>query len=197
MDQRTKTPTQRNVDLKAIHQRLKSGHVLRYHAKPEIADGQNVAAHTWRAMVILQTLWPDSSKNAMIHMMYHDVAEAETGDIPATTKWNYPQFAETLQQIEYDYENKLDIGFEKFPVDTKERDMCDIADKLELTMHCFRLMQTGNTFAHEVFNTGVRYLTKTYLGNDENRSKYRRVEQILIELMDAAPSTSGYWPQKT
>ena len=67
MDQRTKTPTQRNVDLKAIHQRLKGGHVLRYHAKPEIADGQNVAAHTWRAMVILQTLWPDSSKNAMIH----------------------------------------------------------------------------------------------------------------------------------
>ena len=186
MDTRIKAQPQRNENLAKLHARLKGGHVLRYHAKPEIADGQNVAAHTWRAMVILQTLWPDSSKNAMIHMMYHDVAEAETGDIPATTKWNYPQFAETLQQIEYDYANKLDI----------ERDMCDIADKLELTMHCFRLMQTGNTFAHEVFNTGVRYLTKTYLGNDENRSKYRRVEQILIELMNAAPATSGYIKNK-
>jgi hypothetical protein len=40
--------------------------------------------------------------------------------------------------------------------------MCDIVDKLELVLHCYRLMQQGNGMAEEVFLRGVNYLNKKY-----------------------------------
>ena len=57
------TKVKKTTNLRRLYDRLRGGHVLRYHTRPEIADGQNVAAHTWRAMVILQTLFPDISKS--------------------------------------------------------------------------------------------------------------------------------------
>ena len=162
MDKRTKTRSQYNADLANLHKRLRGGHVLRYHTRPELIDGQNVAAHTWRTMVILQTLWPDISKNGLLYMMYHDVAEAETGDMPATTKWKYPELNKMMGIVEREYEER--IGLENFEaiLTKEEQDKCDVADKLELVFHCYRLMQQGNTLADDVFSKGTDYLMQRY-----------------------------------
>lgn len=162
MDKRTEPQPQRNADIKKLHERLRGGHVMRYHTRPELADGQNVAAHTWRAMVILDTLWPDSSRNAMRYMLYHDVAEAELGDMPATTKWGYPAINAEMIKAEQEYEEKIGV---KTQVYEKEHAMCDISDKLELVLHCYRLMQQGNGLAEDVFYKGVNYLRQKYSQN--------------------------------
>ena len=162
MDKRIKRQPQRNENLSRLYNRLKGGHVTRYHTRPELGDGQNVAAHTWRALVILQTLYPDASKNCILHLLYHDVAEAEVGDVPATTKWNYPEINKLMVKAEKQYEMMLGVGEIVHKVTEKEKKMCDIADKLELVLHCYRLMQQGNTLAKDVFMRGIDYLNKTY-----------------------------------
>jgi 5'-deoxynucleotidase YfbR-like HD superfamily hydrolase len=193
MDTRLKTRSQRDANimnvyhklhgetvgtLKRIYKRLRGGHVLRYHTRPELMDGQNVAAHTWRTMTILHTLWPDVSKNCLLNMLYHDVAEAETGDMPATTKWKYPELNEIMARVERDYENSIGVGDTIYKVSEEERAMCDIADKLELVFHCYRLMQQGNTLANDVFLKGVNYLQEKHLG----KPYFEPVQEILNAL---------------
>ena len=174
-------------NLKLLDKRLRGGHVLRYHTRPELLNGQNVAAHTWRAVVILHTLWPDVSKNAILHMLYHDVAEFETGDMPATTKWKYDKLAELMNKVESDYEDQLGIGKNVIEVSKEERALCDIADKLELVLHCHRLLQEGNTRAEDVFIKGYNYLRSKYKDNEN----FKIVVPILEELTDTNPRTES------
>lgn len=184
MDTRLKTQPQRDDYLKSkerlkkLHNRLRGGHVLRYHTRPEIMDGQNVAAHTWRTMVILNTLWPNTTKDCLLKMLYHDIAESETGDVPATTKWKYPELEKILVNIEQDHEKSLGVGDNNYLLINEERLKCDVADKLELVFHCYRLMQQGNTLAHDVFVKGTEYLQKKYRG----QKFFEPVQEILDDL---------------
>jgi 5'-deoxynucleotidase YfbR-like HD superfamily hydrolase len=103
MDTRTQTQTHNNdgvATLAVLHRKLKGGYVKRYHTRPELADNQDVAAHSWRATVLLHTLWPDASKECLLHMLYHDVPEGELGDLPATTKWRHPILADYMATLE-------------------------------------------------------------------------------------------------
>jgi 5'-deoxynucleotidase YfbR-like HD superfamily hydrolase len=178
MDKRLETGSHRNDNLNRIHKRLLGGHVVRYHTRPELADGQNVAAHTWRAMVILQTLWPEVSKNCLIHMLYHDVAEAETGDMPATTKWKYEDLALLMNKVEREYEQSIGVGLADWEITETEKALCNIADKLELVLHCTRMMQQGNMLAKDVFMKGVNYLEERYSKLEE----FKPVKEIIAEL---------------
>jgi 5'-deoxynucleotidase YfbR-like HD superfamily hydrolase len=69
-----------------VSRRLRSGQTMRYHTTPHIGQGQTVAEHSWRAAVLMHTIWPDVSRDAILYMMYHDAAEQELGDLPAPTK---------------------------------------------------------------------------------------------------------------
>lgn len=181
MDKRLEAQPFNNDNLTRIYKKFKGGHVVRYHTRPEIMDGQNVAAHTWRAMVVLHTLWPDASKNCLLHMMYHDVAEAETGDMPATTKWKYPELNQLMQQVESDYEMSIGVGEVIFKVSETEKAYCDIADKLELVFHCYRLMQKGNTLARDVYLKGIEYLEKKYSGKDYFAPAQEMIDALTTE----------------
>tara|TARA_R100000995_G_scaffold59375_1_gene29951 strand:- start:1296 stop:1871 length:576 start_codon:yes stop_codon:yes gene_type:complete len=157
-----KIKKQSDDELTKLHDRLKGGHVARYHTRPELSDGQNVAAHTWRAMVILQTLWPDVSKNCLLHLLYHDVAEAEMGDVPATTKWNYPEINELMVHAEKNYEALIGVGEIVHQVTEEDKKKCDIADKLELVLHCYRLLKQGNLMGQDVLWNGLNYIESNY-----------------------------------
>ena len=97
-----------------------------------------------------------------MHLLYHDVAEAEVGDVPATTKWNYPKINELMVKAERSYELSIGVGDIVHKITEEDKQMCDIVDKLELVLHCYRLMQQGNGMAEEVFLRGVDYLNKSY-----------------------------------
>ena len=86
--------------LDILRKRLQGGHVVRYHTIPEVGANQNVAAHTWRAMVILDTLWPDTPLEVFQELLYHDIAEFQLGDLPATTKWKYKELTKLYNEAE-------------------------------------------------------------------------------------------------
>ena len=91
---------------------LRGGDVLRYHAEGRHLQPQSVAEHTWRMLVILLHLWPNSSKELILAVLYHDVAECYTGDFPRNSK-DYPGLQAILNRMKdefHDYVNVYDAG---------------------------------------------------------------------------------------
>ena len=162
METKIKRKAYKNANLKNLYLKIRGGHVSRYHTRPDLTNGQNVAAHTWRAMVILHTLWPEASKNCLLHMMYHDVAEIAVGDLPATTKWNYSELHSVLKRIEQNFEHSIGVGNRFIPITLEEEKVCDAADKLELVLHCYELIAGGNKAAKDVMERGIKYLKEKY-----------------------------------
>lgn len=177
MDKRIKTQSQRDADLILRHtvlRRLDGGYVKRYHTRPELGDDQDVASHSWRATVLLHTLWPDASMNCLLHMMYHDVAEGELGDLPATTKWRHPELSKMMKELEEAAEADMGITF---PITKEEKGKCDVADKLELVLHCHRLLKMGNNYARDVYVRGLNYIWQY-----ENQKWFEPVTNLLKQL---------------
>jgi hypothetical protein len=115
-----------------IQRRLSSGQTMRYHTVPNVGNGQNVAAHCWRAMVLLHSLWPEASHKALLHVLYHDAAEQTLGDIPAPAKWAWPELRAVYQQAEEEMHHDLEV----LQVLTEEEKlMCRIVDMLECVDH--------------------------------------------------------------
>jgi 5'-deoxynucleotidase YfbR-like HD superfamily hydrolase len=167
--------TNDHLKISRLLDRLLGGHVTRYHTRPEVGNNQSVAEHTWRAVVILHTLWPDISREALLYLLYHDVTEAELGDLPATTKWKYHFLAEEYRKVETDYQKTLGIVNE---ITEREKHLCKMADMLELVMHCHRQVRKGNTFAEKIYTNGIEFLRNNFK-TDPN---FGPVEQVILEL---------------
>ena len=78
---------------------LDGGEVKRYHTLSTIGE-QTVGSHSWGVAVILNWLEPQISKHAILKALTHDVAEKQTGDMPAPTKWNNKDLAFELALVE-------------------------------------------------------------------------------------------------
>jgi 5'-deoxynucleotidase YfbR-like HD superfamily hydrolase len=161
-----------------LHKRLRGGYVMRYHTTPEVGAGQNVGEHTWRACVIMHTLWPDISRDALLHMMYHDVAEAELGDLPAPTKWKYKELAKEYSKAEKEYETLLGVHSK---LNEQDAQRCKMADMLELILHCARQLILGNNYALHVYKNGLRYIYDTFRENPD----FKVVARIIDDIQDA------------
>lgn len=134
---------------------------MRYHTVPNVGNGQNVAAHCWRAMVLLHSLWPEASQSALLHVLYHDAAEQTLGDIPAPAKWSFPELHTVYQQAEEEINHTMDV----LQVLTEaEKDMCSIVDMLECVDHVGnRIMQGDRSFeTKSVYWNGRKSLFKRY-----------------------------------
>ena len=164
--------------LKKLHQRLQGGHVVRYHTRPDVGKGQTNASHSWRAMVILTTLWPDIDKKALIWLLYHDVAEAELGDLPATAKWKYENLAFAYKECETEWEKKLELPYSFEDLSKQDQEKVKMADMLELILHCKRQMQLGNTLAEPVYLKGREYLFSQF----SNLKDFEVVKSVLAEV---------------
>ena len=161
--------------LNGLRKRLQGGHVVRYHTAPEVGANQNVAAHTWRALVILDTLWPDTPFSVFKDLLYHDIAEHQLGDLPATTKWKHKQLTNLYEAAELKELSSLGVA-PNCP--DKYIDRIKMSDMLELVLHCYRQIQLGNSLAEPVLKNGVNYLNDKF----KDHSDFGPVASILKEL---------------
>jgi 5'-deoxynucleotidase YfbR-like HD superfamily hydrolase len=141
---------------------LEGGDVKRYHTLPTIGE-QTVANHSWGVAMILNWLDPNISKIAVLKALAHDVAEKQTGDIPAPTKWNNRSLAKRLSAFERRIEKELGVDY-KIP--EKEKVLFKQADVFELLLYCVKQRSLGNVNVNIVFSNGVEKLVDTKLNSN-------------------------------
>lgn len=147
------------IDL--LKNRLKSGHVLRYHTVPQVGNGQRLSDHQWRCAMLLMTLWPDTSKEALMYMLLHDAAEYEIGDLPAPAKWANQILAEAYEACEAKVEASFGVPRQLDPTEFKRCRMCDT---LELILHCYERIKQGSKDEDTIrcFKNGRHILWQRY-----------------------------------
>lgn len=137
------------------------GQVRRYHTHRTIGH-QTVAEHSWGvATILLQICLP--SKELLCAALYHDVAEATTGDVPANAKRLNRKLAEGLAELEDQSARILNTATTLTP---EEEVVLKAADLLELLWYCHEQLEMGNRSLDAVWRNGVQYLNdlKTQLG---------------------------------
>ena len=124
-----------------------AGDVVRYHTR-KVIHRQDVANHTWNVMRIYTERYGMPRAEVYKYMLYHDVAEVITGDIPFQIKRNMPEFKEASVEAELHALYQLGIGpMEITPDEIRKVKICDLIE-----MHEYAIMEInyGNTLAIDI-----------------------------------------------
>jgi len=76
-----------------------AGEVERYHTWPS-GSRQTVASHSWQLARIVLSVWPDVPKSVLVEVLFHDVGEVGTGDVPYPVKKDNPEVGRILSRVE-------------------------------------------------------------------------------------------------
>jgi len=129
-----------------------AGGVKRYHTWPTLTE-QGVGEHSFHILRIFYQIWgPDRLTPAVSSaILWHDLGEIATGDVPFQVKAKYPQMSEPLTLAEQEKMDEL----ARFPIPpltgiNKWRvKICDILEMYEFGLHELML---GNQYAHPIIN---------------------------------------------
>ena len=155
-----------------------SGGVRRMHTLP-VREQQTVAAHTFGAQVIAVEI---AKKNGLSTgpilewLLYHDVPEVATGDMPAHVK-RTAGIGEVLEKLEEDWCRAF--GLVTRVLGEKEKLAAKAADTLDLLFTMLHERRTGNFHPRieEVFERGTEYL-------EEARKELKGVEELVQYLKE-------------
>lgn len=136
----------------------RAGDVKRYHTVARIKE-QTIAEHSWGVAAIVLYLEPNPSKALISAALFHDVAESQTGDVPATFKWANRNFADSLEAHETNINRDMGIHYE---LTERELAILKVADLGELVMHNIREHMMGNRFAAVIIARGMEALEPFY-----------------------------------
>ncbi len=76
-----------------------AGLVKRYHTWPTITT-QSTAEHSWQVYRIYYELFGRPSEGTSYYIMFHDLGEIVTGDLPYPIKSENPQLKKTIDNLE-------------------------------------------------------------------------------------------------
>ena len=83
-----------------------AGRVTRYHTWPRLRE-QSVGEHTWQLMRILDCVWPEMPVRVWRTVLWHDVGEIATGDMPYPVKRNNTILGREMDRLEHEAIEKI------------------------------------------------------------------------------------------
>jgi len=146
--------------------------LLRFHTVAIQAERQTVGAHSYAVSILIDQLWPDSSKQLIMAALYHDVPEMVLGDIPATAKWSFPEVLQAFEKAEKKVMDDLGLTFVLTP---EEKNRLKMADMLELVLYSHR-HSGGSEQMKVIMHTGINYLYKKF----SDLPDFAPVNEVLI-----------------
>lgn len=105
----------------------------------------NVAIHSYNALSLLLVLHPNPSVNLIKAVLWHDVPERWTGDVPSPAKWASTNLKEALDLLEQKILIALDISDAFQQLTKEELQWLTAVDLLELWVWGKEQFQLGNT----------------------------------------------------
>ena len=133
----------------------KSMAVKRFHTEERVRE-ETVGHHTANLCMILLRLDPHCSRDLLVLALMHDLPEGQTGDIPATAKWRWPDIKESVSVAERDVYKDMNL----MPplVHQAELEMLKLADMTDLVMSSYEDYNRGNIYAMNVVSNGIEYI---------------------------------------
>lgn len=114
--------------------------VERYHTLPHHGS-YTVGQHSFDMMSLAWVLMPVVTRNVMLAIMFHDLPERWTGDIPGPLKESDGEFGKRLAQLEARIEASLGL---KVELTEDERMWVKVLDKVECFLWCHDQINMGN-----------------------------------------------------
>ena len=163
------------------------GHVRRFHTRQTIGH-QTVAEHSWGVAMMCYHLSEGEgfgagmdapSKNLIFAALTHDVAEYDTGDVPATAKWANAHLQQILNRAESDVNGELGLLVH---LSTFDMYVFKAADMLELMWFCYEQLKMGNQNLEDIWINGRNWLLKHIESSSAPIGIRIRVEESLKEV---------------
>lgn len=122
-----------------------AGSVHRYHTHPTLR-AQTVAEHSWHVMRLFLELFPEEvTVEVLTYILYHDVAEIGTGDLPFPVKASHPGLAEVMHDVEAEVLDNMGIVLPDLT--DRQRLLVKICDLLEMWEWGREEVTMGNRYA--------------------------------------------------
>lgn len=83
-----------------------AGRTARWHTMPH-ATPESVGEHSWNLATSMRLVWPDAPDWIIIEALYHDVGEAQVGDLPWPVKANNPTLMREFETLELEARKRL------------------------------------------------------------------------------------------
>lgn len=119
---------------------MRAGYVKRWHREAYVPS-QSIAEHSWRVAIIAREVF-GWGLNELGDILYHDVDEIFTGDIPATTKWEAPEIKELLDRMAQNWRQAHDI--DSMRLDGQAAIEFKVCDWSEAALYCLEQLEIGN-----------------------------------------------------
>lgn len=144
-----------------------AGKVMRCHVIPHVGE-YSVGFHTWGMLTLLDLLHPRPTLNLFRAILYHDLAERHTGDMPGIVRVIDPELYATYAVASQFIDEELGYTVE---LSDSEKEWLHALDKLELWMWCHDQSNIGNDHTSNVIDALEMYFTKN---NDKLPTPIRR-----------------------
>jgi 5'-deoxynucleotidase YfbR-like HD superfamily hydrolase len=99
----------------------------------------------------------------------HDLAEIDTGDVPATAKWSSGDLTDALEGAEMGFNRAHGLDYD---LSDGEAKMLSWADTFELCLYCRHQINTGNEYAEEILLNGLEHLRKKGFPTPKSKELY-------------------------
>lgn len=131
------------MNFKRLKLMRSAARVQRMHTMP-CTYRQSVGEHTFGLLAIMDDIFglEDRSSRLIVAALYHDVAEAITGDTPAPVKWAHPLLEIELKAAEARIDKEF--GIPDFSLSAFEIRILKYCDLMELAMFALEEVDTGN-----------------------------------------------------
>lgn len=157
------------------------GMVKRYHNRP-VLHNQNNAEHQYMVASIACLLYPEISAKQLKNMLWHDIYEYETGDMPWAIKRANPDIKAAIVRIEEKSKEyyKLTTKETKF-----EHSILKLAEYFECMVFCMNEKHLGNREFNNSFYDCVEQIKILNLFiKKHNYQVYLRSREILYNLSE-------------
>lgn len=146
-----------------------AGAVKRYHTTR--IEAQSLADHSWGVALVVMAIYPNGNppSNILKAALTHDLHEKDTGDVPATTKWDDGDIEEAHKKAEVNFNRVHRL---EFPLTIKEQAILKWADTFELCCYCAVQAKMGNGYAKVVLTNGLQRLEQYGFPTTEAKELY-------------------------
>ena len=160
-------------DFKTLY---KAGRVKRFHTTD--VPAQELGQHSWGVAMIVYAIYPKGEgfpevpNRLMMAALTHDLAETETGDIPAPAKWANPKLDKLLGRLEKDFNERMGIDQFFKDLSAKEKHILAWADMFELCLYSMKHALVDNQDALKISRNGFEALSDMGFPTTESEALY-------------------------